>query len=133
MLTNMHCCPAEDDLCDRHKNVLKPVTVQHCVMWSMWANLISWQHCISRRTYKCTNKIQFFHLLDILIPLTSSDCELSYIRFRLAFVRGLVQEGARVPEPWTVPQVRSFQADLICDTANIGCWKEKEFGVSYVP
>jgi hypothetical protein len=72
MLTNMHCCPAEDDFCDRHKAALNPATVQLCFMWNNLANLI----CISRQTYKL-QRSPFFHLLDILflngfISLTSS-------------------------------------------------------------
>lgn len=41
MLTNMLFCPVEDDFCDMHKDSLKTATVQHYVMWSIWANLIS--------------------------------------------------------------------------------------------
>lgn len=43
MLTNMLFCPVDDDFCDMHKDSLNPATVQHYVIWSMWANLISWQ------------------------------------------------------------------------------------------
>ena len=104
VLKNLHSPPLEGNFFNEHGKAIIQDYSRH-VGYADKSDCMTNPYSVSRKTWKWTKKL-FFHHLDLIILnrfiiLASCGSKLTHRHFRLTYMRDLIQEVGRVPQPQT--------------------------------